>query len=245
MKRASTLLLIMLPILALSAFWLARSPTPMESSSETAQSEQVPSLTPIEQVEPDAQAQAADPLSAAQNQFGDNLPQSPIPEGYEHDANAIAWSKVDMDSLKADMPNNLYWVLAAPTKDEVVLAERKEIKAYWDAQYAKINSNQASEDEIRAYFKHREQVATDYVEFATSLLNRYGNVLPEEAYSFQVFARNLNVVVLQELPKKLNNALESRKRFIEERESWLADKAAYEAKLAQEREAALRELGKI
>ena len=74
---------------------------------------------------------------------------------------------------------------------------------------------------------------------------KVGHCHLKQAHHFQVFARNLNVVQLQELPRKLTNALENRKRFIAKREAWLKDKTAYEARLAQEREAALRALGKI
>lgn len=167
-----------------------------------------------------------------------------MPSGFDDDA-AAAWAQVDLEALRAQMPNNLYWQLAAPTQDASVLAQRKEITSYWEAQFAKINANLASEVEIRAYFDHRQRRSEDYVEFATVLLNQYGDVLPEQARHFQVFARNLNLVQLQELPKKLTQALENRKRFLAKREAWLKDKTAFEEKLAQEREAALRELGKI
>lgn len=168
-----------------------------------------------------------------------------IPPGFDANDVAAAWAKVDLEALRNSMPNNLYWVLAAPTSDAAVLAERKEIKQYWEAQYKLINANHADEATIRAYFEHKTHMANDYVEFATALLNRYGADMPEEGRHLQTFARNLNLVQLQELPKKLQNALDSRKAFLERRENWLADKEAYEAKLAQEREAALRELGKI
>ena len=168
-----------------------------------------------------------------------------MPPGFTPEDDAASWAKVDLDALQAQMPDNLYWTLAAPSNDAAVLAQRKEIKEHWQAQYAKINANLASEEEIRAYFEYREQKATDYVEFATALLHQYGDELSEQAHHFQVFARNLNVVQLQELPRKLTNALENRKRFIAKREAWLKDKTAYEARLAQEREAALRALGKI
>lgn len=168
-----------------------------------------------------------------------------LPPGFSPGDDAASWAKVDLDALQAQMPDNLYWTLAAPTQDAAVLAQRKELKEYWEDQYAKINANLASEEEIRAYFEYREQKATDYVEFATALLHQYGDELSEQAHHFQVFARNLNVVQLQELPRKLTHALENRKRFIAKREAWLKDKTAYEARLAQEREAALRDLGKI
>lgn len=169
----------------------------------------------------------------------------PLPPGFDPDDVAVAWAKVDLASLEREMPGNLYWLLSAPTEDQNVLDERQRIKEYWTDQYNRINANLASEEEIYAYFEHRTKVASDNVAFATALLNRYGAVMPERGRHLQTFARNLNLVQLQELPKKLQNALESRDAFLQRRNEWLADKQAYEAKLAQEREAALRNMGKI
>jgi len=237
-------LMLLIPALMLGGIWLKNSsPNDTGTSTQASAPNSPPDQTETAQIRPTKAPEEL--VQAEQSQFGSDLPHSPLPPGFNSGDPAVAWAKVDLEALKADMPNNLYWVLAAPTKDEQVLAERREIKEYWDKQRAQINANRASEKQIRDYFQHREQVTTDYIEFATSLLNRYHDVLPEEAYSFQVFARNLNLVLLQELPKKLNNALESRKKFIAQREEWLQDKQAYEAKLAQERQAALRELGKI
>jgi len=158
---------------------------------------------------------------------------------------AWAWAKVDLESIKQEIPDNLYWALGAPTQDAALLERRKENKEHWDNEYGKVLSNTANETEIRDYYAHQNAVSTDYIEFATLLLNRHSKDLPEEAYGLQTLARNLHLARLEEIPGKLNNALERRNSHITRREVWLADKEGFESNLSAEREEALRALGKI
>jgi len=158
---------------------------------------------------------------------------------------AWAWAKVDLESIKQEIPDNLYWTLGAPTTDSALLEQRKENKDNWDKEYGKVLSNTATEKEIRAYYAHLNAVSTDYIEFATLLLNRHSKDLPEEAYGLQTLARNLHLARLEEIPGKLNNAVERRNKHVARREVWLADKEGFEANLSAEREEARRALGKI
>ncbi|MFT7372966.1 MAG: hypothetical protein ACI9T9_001660 [Oleiphilaceae bacterium] len=162
----------------------------------------------------------------------DSLKKMLFPEGDP----AWAWAKVDIDRLQSEMPDNLYWELAAPTADEWLIEHRKETKAYWDEAYGQILSNNASEQQIRDYYSHQHQVSTDYIVFATQLLNRHINDLPERDVSFQKLARNLHLARLEELPKKLTNAMERRKAQEARRAAWLADKTSFEEALRIEKE---------
>lgn len=173
------------------------------------------------------------------------LPSSPLQKSFASSDPAFAWRKVDLVSLQNEMPDNLYWLLASPTNDALVQEQRKEIKEFWKQQYAKVLSNNATETEIRAYYEHRHQVSTDYIVFATTLLNRHSKDLPERDYHFQILARNIHLAQLEELPRKLQNALDNRDAFESRRSEWLADKSAYETQLHAEREEALRAMGKI
>ena len=166
----------------------------------------------------------------------DSLKKLLFPEGDP----AWAWAKVDIDRLQDEMPDNLYWELAAPTSDVWLLEHRKEIKAHWDEEYRKILSNKASEQQIREYYAHQHQVSTDYIIFATQLLNRHIDDLPERDVSFQKLARNLHLARLEELPKKLENAVERRKVQEARRAEWLADKASFEEALRIEKQDAER-----
>jgi len=164
---------------------------------------------------------------------------------FDADDSAYAWAKVDLVALQNEMPDNIFWELAAPTQDESVLAERKEAKAYWQTQSARILSNQANEQEIRDFYARKQRVSSDLVSFSTALLNRHAKDLTERDYGLQNLARTLHLARLEEIPQQLAKALDNRKQFEARRATWLSDKASYEAQLALEREAALREMGKI
>jgi len=166
----------------------------------------------------------------------DSLKKMLFPEGDP----AWAWAKVDIDRLQTEMPDNLYWELAAPTSDEWLIEHRKEVKAHWDKEYGLILSNKASEKQIRDYYAHQHQVSTDYVIFATQLLNRHIKDLPERDVSFQKLARNLHLARLEELPKKLSNTMDQRKKQEERKAAWLADKEGFEEALRVEKEDAER-----
>jgi len=71
-------------------------------------------------------------------------------------------------------------------------------------------------------------------------LNRHSKDLPERDVSFQQLARNLHLARLEELPKKLANALELRTKHEQRRTEWLADKEAFEEALRAEKEDAER-----
>lgn len=61
----------------------------------------------------------------------------------------------------------------------------------------------------------------------------------------QTLARNMHLSRLEEIPGKLARALENRQRQIDRKQAWLENKESFEADLAQQREDALRDLGKI
>jgi hypothetical protein len=103
----------------------------------------------------------------------------------------------------------------------------------------------ADESEIREYYSYQQRLSEDYVQAVTLMLNKYGSVLPEEDYSGQTLARNMHLAKLQEMPLLMTRALEQRQEFIEERDQWLADKSAYQAKQEALAAEANRALGKI
>lgn len=162
-----------------------------------------------------------------------------------YDAKAEAWAKVDFDAIKAAMPNNRFWEMAMPTDDENVLASRQEKRNLLKIMETKIAARHASEGEILAYYDQQQALSEDYVEAITVLLNKYGDVLPEEDYSGQTLARTMHLARLQELPLKVTRALEERQQFVSQRAEWLENRAEYEARLQAEAMQARRALGKI
>jgi hypothetical protein len=146
----------------------------------------------------------------------------------ESDAIAQAWSSVDWDAVRQAMPDNLYFQLSVPTTDEAVMEERRRERDRWNEQYGKILSGTASEEEIRAYYDHRARLSTDYVEFATYLLDQYGDQLHERDIGMLELARKLNLARLEEVPRKVEEAYERKRQQDEARAAWLADQKAFE-----------------
>jgi hypothetical protein len=142
---------------------------------------------------------------------------------------AVAWSKVDLDAVRAQMPDNSYWKLSMPTKDRALLREREETRAYWNEQYGKVLSNTATEEEVRAYYAHRQRLSADSVEFASYLLDHYGDVLPERDVGLLELARKLHLARLQEYPRNLADALQRREAHEAARQAWLEDEARFES----------------
>lgn len=174
-----------------------------------------------------------------------NLPAPDADPQDLYDAKADAWAKVDFDALKQAMPNNMFWDMAMPTNDENVLALRAERREAIRAMETKIAARHAEEHEIRAYYNQQQTLSEDYVEAITLLLNKYGDVLPEDDYSGQTLARKMHLAKLQELPLQMTRALERRNDFLAERSEWLENRAEYEARLQAEAAQARKALGKI
>ena len=103
----------------------------------------------------------------------------PAPESDSGDL-ASAWESVDMDEIRRVMPDNTFWTMSAPTTDERVIREREEERARWNVEYGKVLSGNASEEEIRAYYAHRQRLSADYVEFTTYVLDHHGDDLSDQ-----------------------------------------------------------------
>jgi hypothetical protein len=115
-----------------------------------------------------------------------------------------------------------------PTTDAALLREREEIRSYWNRQYGKVLSNTGTEQEVRDYYAHRLRLSADSVEFATYLLDHYGDVLPERDVRLLELARELHLARLEELPRNLSDALERREAHEKARQAWLADQERFE-----------------
>ena len=173
------------------------------------------------------------------------LTDSELLDKLEFDDRALSWAKVDLDAIRDEIPDNLYWEMAAPTQDEALKAHREERREALKQQANLISAKHATEEQIREYFAYQNQLSNDYVEFSTILLNKHRNDMDETDVSMQTLALQMHLSRLQEIPGKLAQALKNREEFVATKNEWLANKDAYETKLRLEREAALKELGKI
>jgi hypothetical protein len=145
----------------------------------------------------------------------------PDPSEGMFDASAMAWSNVDLDEVRAALPDNSYWERSAPTTDPELLRRREEERAYWEEQYGKVLSNTASEEEVRAYYAHRQQLSTDAIEFSSYLLDQYGDVLPERDVGMLMLAQKLHLARLEELPRELEDARGRSAEHERQRLEWL------------------------
>lgn len=179
---------------------------------------------------PTAEAAPARPLPNTPAQV-DEEPGDQPPDAFEV---ALRWSLVDLDAVRDAMPDNLYWQMSMPTTDEELIRWREEERAAWNREYGKVLSGNATEDEIEAYYAHRERVSLDAIEFASHLLDHYRNTLPERDVGLLDLVVKLHRARLQELPRRQAEAFDRKRRQDLLRERWLADEAAFEEALRTE-----------
>jgi hypothetical protein len=138
-----------------------------------------------------------------------------------------AWAAVDLEAVRRAMPDNVYWRMSAPTRDPEVLREREEERARWNEAWGKVLSNTASEQEIVDYYAHRDRLASDYVQFATYVLENYGEQLTIRDLGLLKVAVELNLARLEEIPRQIAEAQERRRAHEKAREEWLRDQAEF------------------
>jgi hypothetical protein len=190
--------------------------------------EPFPASSDVAAAPPAAAAEAAPPASPSARAEPGPPPAPPAGSAFAPGDPAFAWAGVDMDAVRAAMPENLYWKLAMPTQDAAILREREEIRARWNQEYGKVQASTATETEVRDYFAHRRRLSADYVEFTTYLLDHYGEVLPERDVGLLELAREMHLARLEEIPRKLSEALERREAHETARQAWLEEQARFE-----------------
>lgn len=167
----------------------------------------------------------------------DRPPPAPVGEegpagegGPPPDAEAMqgSWDGVDLEAVRTALPDNLYWKLSLPTDDPQVLEWRESERARWNVEYGKVLSGTGSEEEIRAYYDHRARLAGDNIEFATYLIDHHGEALPERDLGLLHLARRLNLARLEEIPRKMQEALERKQAQDAARAAWWADQQIFE-----------------
>lgn len=172
---------------------------------------------PVEQAATDTDAPGLPPA--------DGGPDPGAPENPFDEPNA--WAAVDLDAVRRAMPDNLYWRMSSPTKDESVLRERAEERARWNEAYGKVLSNTATEQEIDDYYAQRDRLASDYIQFATYILENYGTQLSIRDLGLLKVAVELNLAQLEEIPRQIEEAQRRRVAHQQVRDAWLRDQAEF------------------
>jgi hypothetical protein len=108
---------------------------------------------------PRGPAAAPAPPAAAQAPAAPSAPAAPPPAaalpGEPSDPAELgtdAFGGIDLEEVRAQLPDNLYWQTSAPTQDGRLLREREEEKARWNELYGKVLSGTGTEEEIRAFY---------------------------------------------------------------------------------------------
>ena len=179
-----------------------------------------------EVAEPTRDKVAASPAPPVENDLIDDIPFLDADQEL-----AIRWSQVDLEEVRRAMPDNLYWELGAPTTDPAVILEREQERARWNEEFGQVLSGNASEATMHDYFAQRHRLSSDYVEFASHLLDHYGDVLPARDKGLLEFSVTMHQARLQQMPRRLVEALERKDKQDRLREAWLADEAAFEQAL--------------
>lgn len=143
------------------------------------------------------------------------------------DLPATPWAHVDLDAIREVMPDNLFWKMAMPTRDEAVIAERAKERERWNVEYGKVLSGNATAEEVDAYYAERQRLSQDYVEFATYLLAEYGDVLTVRDVGLLKVAIELNLARLEELPRRIVEAHERREQQDAARRAWREHERAF------------------
>ena len=166
------------------------------------------------------------------SQAGAQTPPAPseeLPHAWTEEELRGPWALVDMEEIRRAMPYNLYWEQAAPTDDERVVRQREDDRARWNVEYGKVLSGNATEEEIQAYFSYRHKLSADYVEFVSYVLDHYQDKLPEQDVGLLELARRLHLARLEEIPRRIQEAVERKHQQDEAREAWLAGEADFES----------------
>lgn len=136
-------------------------------------------------------------------------PSAPGPAPAESIGAATSYP-VDLDALRARLPDNRYWQLGAPTSDPAV-AKRRAARAERDnAALGRVVSGEASPDEVRAYYAERRAISRDYLQIAELVLAEQGESLsPRDRGMFELSA-NLHRARLQQIDRDESDALARR-----------------------------------
>jgi len=123
--------------------------------------------------------------------------------------------------LRAKLPDNLYWELDAPTKDPEVLQKRAEAQRKWNELFGKVQSGDATEEEIHRYYDHRRKLSEDYLAVANLMLSEYGSRLPESDKGLIELSIRMHQDRLAEVPRQEQEAFARKQLQDQRREEWI------------------------
>ena len=114
---------------------------------------------------------------------------------------------VSLDALRARLPDNRYWALGAPTSDPAVAKVRAARAEQDNAALGRIQANEASPEEVRAYYAERRALSSDYLQIAELVLTENGDRLPERDRGMFELTVTLHRARLQQIDRDESDAL--------------------------------------
>jgi hypothetical protein len=196
---------------ALTLLWWTRRATP---AAEPAPTRSEAPAAPERAPEPAPEAPSAEPRAA------------------EPELPPLGIGAVDLEEVRAALPDNLYWATAAPTTDPALLEQRAQDAAFRNEQYGKILSGTGTEAEILDYYDHRMRASTDYIQFVDYLLEHYGSDLSDQDQTLLHLAKRLHRARLEEIPRRLQEARERKAQQDEARRVWLEEEREFRGEAA-------------
>lgn len=140
---------------------------------------------------------------------------------------AEEWARIDFDEIRRALPDSTYWKMAFPTKDPALLEERERIREQWNAEYGKVISNTATDEEIDAYYGEQQKLSEDYLEFLVYLAEHYGDLVPRSMVGALKLAGEMHLARLEEIPRKIAEAKERHATHERERQAWLEEQKQF------------------
>lgn len=168
--------------------WFARAEVPSVASTSAAPVAHNTDLTSLPNT-----------TSAGSAQAGSAQPADPIARGEPY--------PVKLDALRAKIPNNRYWTMGAPTSDPAVAKVRAARAEQDNRELGRITANEATPEEIRAYYDERRALSRDYLELAELVLKEQANTLPERDRGMFELTANLHRARLQQIERDQSDAL--------------------------------------
>jgi hypothetical protein len=144
--------------------------------------------------------------------------------------------------IEQALPNNRYWLMASPTEDESLVEDRAFEKRVREKRYGEIMAGYASQHDIDEHFADVRATSIDFIEFSEYVLANYSTLLGPQNLQMHRLSVELHQSRLADLADQKAAAYAAMEEANVNTLSWQTDPAAYEAKLATEREAAMSNL---
>jgi hypothetical protein len=126
-------------------------------------------------------------------------------------AGAAAHYPVDLEDLRARLPDNRYWELGAPTSDPEVTRARAERAKRDNELFGRTQTGEATEEEIRTYYAERRRISEDYLRLSLVVLAEKSDQLPERDRGMFELSAKMHRDRLVQIERDLADALARRR----------------------------------